>query len=290
MSETTTTPTTPIPTPSPHLRLPTDAQVRRAFQRRQSPTPELHQFMRTIAPMVKNRMITYIIAASASYIGGMGEERRAQHLANLMESVNFPQDVARELRQAVDQITTPEEYLRDADRLSPSLENLTAAFLPPDDDPPRQQVYDEIMEAFDGSRQHLVREIGRALVGYGVTHESMRERYLNNAVATLPSRMRGIDAAAQVCNEVLHQNPAAWPERRLNPAQVARLQGEARARDNEVQKIIDEDHNVEPNRYVLAIIDEMIMSHCERAIAARSRHLAPFAFWQDAAAIAQSRL
>ena len=286
----TATTTTTAPTPSPLLRLPSDAQIRRTFQRRQSPTPELHQFMRTIAPMVKNRMITYIIASSASYIGAMGPERRARHLANLMESVNFPQDVARELRQAVEQITTPEEYLRDADRLAPSLENLTAAFVAPEDDAPRQQVYDEVMEAFDGSRQHLVREIARALVGYGVTHESMRERYLHNAAATLPSRMRGIDVAAQICNEVLHDNPAAWQERRLTPAQVARLQSEARTRDDEVQKIIDEDHDVEPNRYVLAIIDEMIMGHCERAIAARSRHLAPFAFWQDAAAIAQSRL
>ena len=263
------------------LRIPTAAQIRRTYVKRQSPIPALRQFMATIAPMVNDRFITYTIASAVSYIGPMRGERKTKHLNDLMGDVPFPKDVAREIYQVIDQVTVPPEYVRDIDRLVPPLENLAGAVAEPQDAGLRP-TYDDVMAAFDANRAHLVRELSQALVGFGVAHESNRESYLNNLVEKIPTRIRYIDQVGEICNSIL-TNPSTWQDRTIAPAQVITMQSQSKARDDEAQELIDTYSEISPERYVLGTVDEMIMDSCERAINARSRELQPFAFWQEVA-------
>lgn len=263
-----------------NLRIPTEAQIRRAFDRWRNPPPALRDFMLTIGPMVDDEFITCTIALAVTHIGSMRPERKIQHLDNLLSEVNFPRDVAREINRVIDSTEPPPEFTRSAERMVPPLASLTAAMRQPRS-PAAREAHGEAMTSFSVMRDRFVRDLAYSFVSHTVAHESQREEGLQRSVDQIGKRIRRLDTAAAVCDFTLRS--PAWPERTVTPLMVVTLLNAAKTRDSIVQKQIDD--GITPltdAQSVRAIIDDMTIDHCERAISSRSQQLQPFAFWEEA--------
>ncbi len=271
--------------PARPLRVPSESEIRRAFNRWRCPPPVMRDFMLTIAPMVDDAFITSTIALAVVHIGSMRPDRKIKHLDNLLDEVNFPREVAAEINRVVDLVEPPPEFTRGAQRLVPPLENITGAMRQPRGQIPRQ-AYREAVVSFSVLRDNFVRDVAYGFISHTVAHESQKEPGLQRAVAQTVRRVRHLDAAAAVCDFALRS--PAWQERNVIPVQVIALLNAAKARDGVVQQQVDESAPISDARYVLSVIDDLLIAHCERAISDRNRQLQPFAFWEEALANAPS--
>lgn len=265
--------------PTRNLRIPPEAEIRRTFDRWRRPPPVLRDFMHTIAPIVDNDFITCTIALAVTHISSMRPERKIQHLDNLLDEVNFPREVAREINNVIDHIEPPPEFYRVAQKFVPPLTTLTAAMRQPRNPIPRQ-AHQEAVTSFTDIRNQFVKDLAYGFVSHTVAHESQREEGVQRAVDQIGKRIRRIDLASAVCDFTLRS--PAWQERTVTPLMVVTLLNAAKARDAEVQQKIDENIPISDARSVRAIIDDLAIAHCERAINTRSPHLQPFAFWEEA--------
>lgn len=265
--------------PTRNLKIPSESEIRRTFDRWRRPPPVLRDFMLTIAPIVDNDFITCTIALAVTHIGSMRPDRKIQHLDNLLDEVNFPREVAREINNVIDLIEPPPEFYRVAQKFVPPLTTLTAALRPPRHPLPRQ-AHQEALTSFNDLRDQFVKDLAYGFVSHTVAHESQREEGIQRAVDQIGKRIRRIDTASAVCDFTLRS--PAWQERTVTPLMVVTLLNAAKARDAEVQKQIDENIPLTDARSVRAIIDDLTISHCERAINTRTQQLKPFAFWEEA--------
>ena len=265
--------------PTRNLKIPSESEIRRTFGRWRCPPPVLRDFMLTIAPIVDNDFITSTIALAVTHIGSMRPERKIQHLDNLLDEVNFPREVAREINNVIDHVQPPPEFYRVAQKFVPPLTTLTAALRPPRAPIPRQ-AYQEAITSFTEMREQFVKDLAYAFVSHTVAHQSQREEGVQRAVDQIGKRIRRLDIASAVCDFTL--NSPAWQERTVTPLMVITLLNAAKARDREIQQQIDENIPITDARSVRAIIDDVTISHCERAINTPSQQLQPFAFWEEA--------
>ncbi len=261
------------------LRVPTEAQIRRAFNSYPSPPKELSRFMTAIYPVVDDVFITYTIATAVAQIASMGPARKIKHLDILLGEVNFPPSVAREINRTIDLVVVPPGYTRAAERLLPPLENLAGALTEPDAALPRQ-TYREVMQSFETIRADFVKYVSNGFVGFTVAHESWRERFLRSAVEKIPERIRNIDKIAAICDSVL-QAPATWQEPAVTPMRLVAILNASKARDDEAQQLVDDGATLSAARAFLTIIDELIIDHCERDMKAGPPPSQTAAFWQQ---------
>ena len=261
------------------LRIPSESQIRRAFNRWDRPPPELLDFMFTIGPIVKDLFITHTIATAVTHIGSMQADRKIKYLDTLLEEVNFPREVAREINLVVDLVQPPLEYTRVAERLVPPLTNLTGAMARPKDSVPHQ-AYQEAIISFSALRNQFVRELSYAFISHICAHPSQRERALEYAVERTIERVRTFDMAADVCDRTLRAS-AVWEKQAVAPLQVVTMLNASKARDAEVQQQVDDHVTIGLERSVLALIDDLIIAHCQRVISARSQRLQTLAFWEQ---------
>ena len=261
------------------LRIPEESEIRRAFNRWDRPPAELLDFMFTIGPMVGDTFIIHTIAEAVAHIGSMRNDRKIRHLDNLLSEVNFPRRVAQEINRVIDLVEPPLQYLRAADRIVPPLANLTGAMTRPKNPVPLE-AYREAIISFRTLRDQFVQELGYAFVSHIVAHPSHREPALEYAVTQIIERVKNLDRTASVCDFTL-KSAGAWETRKVAPLLVVTLLNSCKARDDEVQQMIDNHEPVSAERNVLAIVDDLIIAHCERAITTRSQRMQPFAFWEE---------
>lgn len=265
--------------PARPLRIPSESEIRRAFERWSCPPPVLRNFMLNIAPVVDEEFITSTIALAVVHIASMRPDRKIKHLDILLDEVNFPWEVAEEINRVIDLVELPPEFYRAANRLVPPLENLTGAMRRPRDPVPRQ-AYQEAMTSFGTLRDSFVKEIAFGFLSHTVAHETHQGHGMQRAVSQTTKRIRYLDNAAAICDFTLRSS--FWQRLRVTPVQVVTLLNAAKARDDVVQQLVDDNAPISDARYVLSILDDLIIDHCERAINAGSQQLQPFAFWEEA--------
>ncbi len=281
--------------PTRPLRVPTPADVRYAYGRcsRAIAPATVIDFMATIGPVVGDPFIVRTIAVAVVDISGMKPpERKIKYLDNLLSDINFPPEVAREINRIVDRIKPPPDFANLADRLVPPMSNLTGAILEPPfpvleearrqvvTSPVSRQAYDESVTAFQNLRDDLVRHISYGLVIHSVAPDPTRGELIDNAIERIPERLALLDLAAGIFGMTLH-HPETWPKQQDTPLQLVATLNAAKARDTAVQKYVDDGNTITPARNLRAIVDDLVIDHCQRAISSGSRDLRTFAFWQQ---------
>jgi hypothetical protein len=249
--------------------------------------------MATIGPVVGDPFIVRTIAVAVVDISGMKPpERKIKYLDNLLSDINFPPEVAREINRIVDRIKPPPDFANLADRLVPPMSNLTGAILEPPfpvleearrqvvTSPVSRQAYDESVTAFQNLRDDLVRHISYGLVIHSVAPDPTRGELIDNAIERIPERLALLDLAAGIFGMTLH-HPETWPKQQDTPLQLVATLNAAKARDTAVQKYVDDGNTITPARNLRAIVDDLVIDHCQRAISSGSRDLRTFAFWQQ---------
>ena len=252
----------------------------------------LVDFMATIGPTIGDPFIVRTIAVAVADICGMQPpERKIEHLDRLLGDVNFPPEVAREINRVTDRVVVPSEFVDLAAKLVPPMHNLTGAVLEPPFPVPEgarlqvetsstaRLVYDEIITSFQSLHDDLVRHISYGLLIYSVAPSPTREEVAQNASERIPERLALLDLAAGVCGMTLH-HPETWPEG-TNRMQLMTMLNEAKARDAAVQEYLDSGETITPVRNLMAIIDDLVIDYCQRAIRTRNRDLMPVAFWRQ---------
>lgn len=280
-------------TPARPLRVPTPDNFLYAFSRCSysvAPDPIIN-FMATIGPEIGDPFIVRTIAVAVVDISGMKPpERKVKHLDKLLDEINFPPEVAREINRVIDLIELPPRLRDLADWLVPPLHNLAGAVLEPPfpvsdeardqvaNSPISQKVYEEVMASFHNRREEFVTHVGYGLLLHTVAPEPTRQKGVQNSIEHIPEHIALVDVAAGICGMTLH-HPETWRGRKSRMELVTML-NRARARDTAVQEVIDSGETITPVRNLTAIIDDLLIDYCQRTIKADNPDLTPLPFWR----------
>lgn len=280
--------------PSRPLRGPTPNDILRAFSHcSYAVAPNaIIDFMATIGPEVGDPFIVRTIAVAVVDISGMKPPaRKVKHLDNLLDDVNFPPDVAREINRVIDLIHLPSDLRDLADRLVPPLHNLAGAVLEPPfpvsdqardqvaNSPVSQKVYDEVMASFHTRREDFVTHVGYGLLLHTVAPEPTRRKGVENSIERIPEHIALMDLAAGICGMTLH-HPETWWGRKTR-MELVTMYNHARARDTAVQEVVDSGETITPVRNLTAIIDDLVIDYCQRTMKADDQDLRPLPFWHQ---------
>ena len=279
--------------PNRPLIVPTDDHIRQAFgSLSRAETPDgLVDFMATIGPIIGDPHVVRIIAGTVVDISAMKPpERKIRFLDNLMETVNFPPEVAREINRMVDRVVVPKSFLDLAERLVSPMHNLAGGVLEPPfpvSEEAKQEVatgevsrivYDEVMACFQTLREDLLHHVANGFLIYTVSTLDMRDEVVENSVKGIPERLAVLDLVGVVCGMTLH-HPETWPEAATRQHLITML-NESKSRDTAIQAYSDDGGELTSARKVMAAIDDMIIDYCQRAIRSRNRDMRPVAFWR----------
>ena len=275
--------------PSRPLRLPTHAEVLRAFNTPRELPPEMRQFMAAIRPMVDEDFIMESIASLVAAVGSMRPDRKIKHLDKLLSEINFPRNVVREINDFVDNVSAPPEYGRTAERIVPPLENLTGAIL--ETGPPfpvfkftepmselQSLVYDEAMTSFTTLRDEHIHHVSYSLFCNDLSPDFIKLKNEPRVVGHIIKRIEYLDFAAGICGVTLH-NPDTWEHDKVDRMKVIATLNDCKSRDDVMQQMVDDELDVSPPRHVLSIVDDLIIDYCQRTVRRKSRDLRPLAFW-----------
>ena len=271
------------------LRLPTYAEVRQAFDAPRELPAEVRQFMATIAPVLGRDSLAASTASLVVMIAAEEPDRKVKRLDLLLSEINFPREVVREINTFVDHVSAPPEYRRIAERIVPPLENLTGAML--ETEPPfpvfkftepmselQRLVYDEAMTSFVALRDDHVRTFTSFMFCNDMAPDFLRRQDTPKLIDHVIKRIEYLDFAAGICGVTL-QNPYTWEENKVDRMKVIATLNDCQTRADAMQEMVDNDVDVSPARHVLAIVDDLIIDYCQRAVRLRSRDVRPLAFW-----------
>ena len=275
------------------LWLPTEAGIANAYRscsRWITPAVML-DFMATIGPIVGDPFIVRTIAVTIVNISSMNPPvRKIRHLDMLLSDVNFPPEVSRAINSTLDRIIPPPDFVNLAERIITPMNNLTGALLEPPfpvpegatervmTDPVSRLAYDEAMTAFGNLRERFVRHVSYGLVMHTVAPDPTRDEIVTNAQEGIREHLAVMDMAAMMFGMILH-HPDTWDETAVDPLRAVTLLNECKARDNTVQAYIDDGNTISQARKVLAMIDDLLIDHCERLVSSPDNDLSALPFW-----------
>ena len=275
--------------PSRPLRLPSYAEVRQAFDAPRELPAEVRQFMDTIAPMLGKDSLAASTASLVAMIASEQPGRKIKSLDQLLNEINFPRAVIREINVFVDRVSAPPEYRRIAERIVPPLENLTGAML--ETEPPfpvfkftepmselQRLVYDEAMTSFAVHREEHVHTFTHFLFCNDMAPDFIKRTDSPKLIDHVIKRIEYLDFAAGICGVTLH-NPYTWEDNPVDRMEVIATLNDCQTRADAIQHRVDNNLDISPPRHVLGIVDDLIIDYCQRAVRLRSEDLRPLAFW-----------
>lgn len=275
------------------LWLPTEAGIANAYRSctRWITPPVMLDFMATIGPIVGDPFMVRTIAVTIVNISSMNPPvRKIRHLDILLGDVNFPPEVSRAINSTLDRIVPPPDFVRLAERIITPMNNLTGALLEPPFPVPEgstervmtdrvsRLAHDEAITAFGNLRERFVRHVSYGLVMHTVAPDPMRGEIVTHAQEGIREHLAVMDMAAMMFGMILH-HPDTWDETAADRLRVVTLLNEAKARDIAIQEYIDEGNTISQPRKVLAMVDDLLINHCERLVSSPDSDLSAFPFW-----------